>query len=263
MTKMAACPFHPDTTPSMALYPDGHYHCFGCGAHGWTKNLPPRYWSSVYQPSQPNLNGKPLSLSSVKTNEAVQVVWGQAKARVERAFAYIHERKLTEAFSFMTFGYYEERLIIPFMDKDGHVRRLAGRAIGNAFPKYILTGPKDMPFFVPDWNILQDSPVIYVFFGLITAIAGRICGLASVASPFGRSIAAEVFLLIANAFPLQQIVIVPDKGEESDAIRLHKAAIERGCGWRVSYIIPKWPEDVKDLDEARVRYGEEFAVSLL
>jgi DNA polymerase I-like protein with 3'-5' exonuclease and polymerase domains len=35
--KMLACPFHADTTPSMRIYDDpagGHYHCFGCGAHG-------------------------------------------------------------------------------------------------------------------------------------------------------------------------------------------------------------------------------------
>src|SRR5262249_9387007 len=29
------CPFHDDKTPSCQLYDDGHYHCFGCGAHGW------------------------------------------------------------------------------------------------------------------------------------------------------------------------------------------------------------------------------------
>jgi DNA polymerase I-like protein with 3'-5' exonuclease and polymerase domains len=28
------CPFHDDRTPSCQLYADGHYHCFGCGAHG-------------------------------------------------------------------------------------------------------------------------------------------------------------------------------------------------------------------------------------
>jgi Toprim domain-containing protein/CHC2-type zinc finger protein len=29
------CPFHQEKTPSCQLYADGHYHCFGCGAHGW------------------------------------------------------------------------------------------------------------------------------------------------------------------------------------------------------------------------------------
>jgi len=28
------CPFHQERSPSMHVYDDGHYHCFGCGAHG-------------------------------------------------------------------------------------------------------------------------------------------------------------------------------------------------------------------------------------
>ena len=31
---IACCPFHGERTPSMHIYPDGHYHCFGCSAHG-------------------------------------------------------------------------------------------------------------------------------------------------------------------------------------------------------------------------------------
>lgn len=30
----ALCPFHAETTPSFTIYENGHYHCFGCGAHG-------------------------------------------------------------------------------------------------------------------------------------------------------------------------------------------------------------------------------------
>jgi Toprim domain/DNA polymerase family A/CHC2 zinc finger len=33
------CPFHADATPSCQLYADGHYHCFGCGAHGLISEL--------------------------------------------------------------------------------------------------------------------------------------------------------------------------------------------------------------------------------
>ncbi|RLB83102.1 MAG: hypothetical protein DRH17_03345 [Deltaproteobacteria bacterium] len=28
------CPFHADETPSFTVFPDGHFHCFGCGEHG-------------------------------------------------------------------------------------------------------------------------------------------------------------------------------------------------------------------------------------
>jgi hypothetical protein len=28
------CPFHNENTPSFTVFDDGHYHCYGCGAHG-------------------------------------------------------------------------------------------------------------------------------------------------------------------------------------------------------------------------------------
>lgn len=37
--RMAICPWHPDRTPSLMLYEDGHYHCFSCRAHGWAEDL--------------------------------------------------------------------------------------------------------------------------------------------------------------------------------------------------------------------------------
>lgn len=33
------CPFREEKTPSMVLYPDGGYFCFGCGAHGKSKDI--------------------------------------------------------------------------------------------------------------------------------------------------------------------------------------------------------------------------------
>lgn len=31
---VACCPFHAERSPSLQIYDDGHYHCYGCGAHG-------------------------------------------------------------------------------------------------------------------------------------------------------------------------------------------------------------------------------------
>jgi hypothetical protein len=32
--RTGCCPFHTEKTASFTVYPDGHFHCFGCGAHG-------------------------------------------------------------------------------------------------------------------------------------------------------------------------------------------------------------------------------------
>ena len=33
------CPFHRESDASFTVYPDGSYHCFGCGAHGNAKDI--------------------------------------------------------------------------------------------------------------------------------------------------------------------------------------------------------------------------------
>ena len=33
------CPLHGEKTPSMCFFPDGKWHCFGCGAHGDAADL--------------------------------------------------------------------------------------------------------------------------------------------------------------------------------------------------------------------------------
>lgn len=40
----AACPFHPDKTPSLKIYED-HYYCFGCGVHGDVTDFTARLFS--------------------------------------------------------------------------------------------------------------------------------------------------------------------------------------------------------------------------
>jgi DNA primase len=39
------CPFHADDTPSLHLYEDGTFYCYGCGAGGSVYDFAGRLWS--------------------------------------------------------------------------------------------------------------------------------------------------------------------------------------------------------------------------
>jgi DNA polymerase I-like protein with 3'-5' exonuclease and polymerase domains len=55
-----SCPFHNDPNPSLHLYADGHYHCYGCGAHGDIEELPETVQASA--PSAAHSNTDTLKL---------------------------------------------------------------------------------------------------------------------------------------------------------------------------------------------------------
>jgi DNA polymerase I-like protein with 3'-5' exonuclease and polymerase domains len=74
------CPFHADRTPSLQLYTDGHYHCFGCGAHGAIDELPN------------DVNAPISDAAPAATLEQSLVLWRAAKPIADT----LAERYLTE-----------------------------------------------------------------------------------------------------------------------------------------------------------------------
>jgi hypothetical protein len=70
------CPFHADATPSCQLYADGHYHCFGCGAHGPIADLDEQLEAWAPQPH----NAVPAARASELWSEA-QPIAGTLAAR--------------------------------------------------------------------------------------------------------------------------------------------------------------------------------------
>jgi len=60
------CPFHEDTRPSLAVYPEGkdgqrkpHFHCFGCGAHGDVYDFVKRLNQTDYPHAKALVDGEP------------------------------------------------------------------------------------------------------------------------------------------------------------------------------------------------------------
>lgn len=72
------CPLHGEKTPSMCFFPDGRFHCFGCGAHGDAADL------------YAALHGVPLA-------EALRIVKGGSYSPMPRAPTAADLRRKVEA----------------------------------------------------------------------------------------------------------------------------------------------------------------------
>jgi DNA polymerase len=72
---MICCPEHDDNTPSCALYSDGHYHCFGCDAHGPIEDLDLEDDALI----QLAARTRPAPASDARKFQLALKLWGQGK----------------------------------------------------------------------------------------------------------------------------------------------------------------------------------------
>jgi DNA primase len=108
------CPFHGEKTPSFYVYEDGHYHCFGCGAHGdaigfvmesegatfteAVERLAAEAGLQVPKPSPEAAEAERRRLDLAAILEVAQVAYQRRLLLPEgrHALAYLHGRGLTE-----------------------------------------------------------------------------------------------------------------------------------------------------------------------
>jgi hypothetical protein len=102
------CPFHADKDPSMHVYQDGHFHCFGCGARGDVID----YVRKKHGLSYPEAL-RQLGLSDEKPDPAVA-------RQIER------QKALLKQF---------ERWQVRYSNKVGGLLRMCGRAIDLMTPE--------------------------------------------------------------------------------------------------------------------------------
>jgi hypothetical protein len=87
----ATCPFHVESAPSFVVYPDGSYHCFGCGAHGTAKEIAHRYNVDMVIIPDVNFTKDPVvtKLEIIKTkleNDLALAIVDQPQNEVFRAY---------------------------------------------------------------------------------------------------------------------------------------------------------------------------------
>jgi hypothetical protein len=109
------------------------------------------------------------------------------------------------------------------------------------------------PLYVPSWKRVNESPLVYVVYGLIDSISLHLAGLPVVTGITGKSLNADLLRPLGKRF-----VIIPDKGEEQEA-RL----LANKLGWRCTVKQLKYEDGCKDPDDVRKTFGNEYLLNAI
>ena len=241
---------------------DWSYHCFNCGFKtSFTLGRAVSYkakqlltWMGV-----PEMEIQRLSLESLKNKDIAQIIEDR-KGEAERV--YFNEQVLPDTARLITqadtqqYEYLQKRKVgdYPFMTDTAQKRpgilvpytyenKIVGhttRFLDDRKPKY-LNDQQQGYVLGTDWQH-PDWQFAILTEGVFDALS--ISGLAAMHNTLNDKQAAVLRRLN------REIVVVPD--QDSAGLKLIDAAIKYGF----SVSIPEWADDVKDINDAVVRYGK-------
>jgi hypothetical protein len=147
---------------------------------------------------------------------------------------------------------YKDRLIVPFYHReyDNNQRRIVGwtaRKIGDGSPKYMS---EQQPGYV--FNL--DAQNYKRLFCIVTEGPFDAIGVDGIAL-LGSEVKDQQALAI-NALN-KKVILLPDR--DNNGMKLMEQAIE--LGWSVS--MPEWDADVKDVNDAVIKYGRMYTLHTL
>lgn len=169
--------------------------------------------------------------------------WENTDQQLIDAFCYLRNNRGIDPYSYPFYWTnkigFKNRVIIPFY-KDGKIVGYTARATNDAKPKFIS---EQQPGYV--FNLdrqAHDREFVIVCEGPFDALSIDGCAL------LGAEIKDSQNWLLKQLN--KEIILVPDKDHEGP--RTVEQAIE--YGWSVS--MPDWPEGVKDVNDAMLKFGK-------
>jgi hypothetical protein len=237
------------------------YHCFNCGftasfVLGRTLTFKARKllsWMNVPQEEIERINLESLRQRNIEgilseRQEVVNKLYSiefedrdlpaDTQQLNETAQQYLQDRCMPADYPFLYKTMPRPGIVIPFTH-DGQIVGHTTRFLDDRTPKYI----QDVqPGYVFGTDLQQPGwPSMLVMEGVIDALS--INGLAVLHAEIND---AQVRLIRSLG---RNVVVVPDQDEPG--MRLVDRAVE--LGWAVS--MPEWPADVKDVNDAVIRWG--------
>ena len=243
------CMFHDDSRPSMFIYPDT-YKCQACGTFGKTKKL----LETLQKKHGVFITKKETHFRSPWTNWDER--YGELEHIIEQAHknlldhnktAYLHKRCIDmETIRSLRLGWLDDWITFPVHNCTGKIIGGVARAgeTNKSPAKYCnYPGMSAEIIYVPSWKMVQYSQRMYLTFGILDAVSLYQLGYASASTTTGKSVDPSAFDDIRKS-----IIIIPDDGEEMDAVR-----VSSQLGWRGSVMKVMWPEGCKDINDLSMK----------
>jgi hypothetical protein len=234
------CVFHSDSNPSLLVFKDGWFRCLGCSKQG--------RWITLWN----KINGQPVQVLSEKRTSFVgppirdlmnlEDVCYQAHADLIQFPSlawYLEMRGLEGRIETNELGYIKGWYTFPVRDADGGFQTAVFRAAPHVQE---VTGLRywcqshPLPY-VPDWFLYSRAKVLFVVFGIMDALTLSELRFPVVTSTSGN-LTFQASWLESFRHP---IYVIPDKGEDTVAIRLAGQ-----LGWRGNVLYLEYPTGIKD-----------------
>jgi DNA primase len=260
----ALCPFHTDTRPSLLVYLN-YFECKSCGERGSLRKLEKQISHLPVTISVPHFRGLPCwSRWYSQFGD-----WDEFIDFAHRNLLtypchqeYLDRRGVKEHIKEGHFGYVDGWYTFPVYDPSGRLVDIVIRASpSKTGSKYVLRPrePKEsFHLYVPDWKRVQQADAIYLPFGILDAWAIHSTGRASATGTAGKSIPATLL----NQFR-KIIYIIPDKNERDNMESSEAFELAQHLDWRGHVLLLKYPDDTKDPNDVKVKYGKDALHNLI
>ena len=256
------CPFDTHHKPALLVFNDG-YTCLSCGTSGDLEYLN-RFLSkgtiNVLQKRSTVL--KPILPKWSSWQRRYETLEGIADAAHRIADngmrGYFQKRKIDQFFEQGFFGRLDGWYLFPVFNREHEIVDIVVRA-GNGKKdkgaKYVVSSMNDgeRPLYVPNWERVIRSDVLYIVFGIITAWSMEAIGLPCATGITGKSLNPELLRDFHK-----QIIVIPDYDEDNAGVKL-----VNGLGWRGKLKLVDFPSSCSDLDDVRVQFGNNALLNLI
>lgn len=251
---VSCCVFHDDHSPSMFVYEDGWFRCAACGKKGTIVYLD-KFLGSHHRATLTRSQSVPTVLPQWRrweekygSLEGIVNYAHQTLLRYKRFRSFFKKRQIDSFIEQGYLGYLDSWALFPVYNIQRKLVDVVVRSIATNSVRYVvhpMVGEQHRPLYIPNVDRVLKSGTVYVTFGIIDAISLELIGLPAVTGITGKSLSVETLKPLGK-----KLIIIPDDGEEKEAYLLANR-----LGWRASVKKLKYPDDVKDPDEYRRKFG--------